>query len=187
MVITSLPYLRKINYNVFYYIHIVFAIAVMVLLCMHASTNFYFVFPGLVLWISDWVWRMDKSLRFESVVMVDDAGVGWYRITLPQEKDVKPTSDVEMEPIPQGDSNSISPLATYYVRIKDISRFQLHPFSVASLPTTERGATLLFRKSPARSKESRSSKEWTWKLAKLAEAAAPEKYTMLKVRIRHDC
>lgn len=51
IVITSLPALRRKSYNVFYYVHVICSFWVFVVLSVHASTDFYFLLPGLVLWI----------------------------------------------------------------------------------------------------------------------------------------
>lgn len=75
MVITALLIIRRNN-------HIIFAILVLVLVCLHASTNFYFILPGLLLWVYDWSYRVQHALRFKQSIEVESAGNNWYRMKL---------------------------------------------------------------------------------------------------------
>jgi ferric-chelate reductase len=82
VVITALPIIRRNNYNTFYYIHIIFVLLVLVLVCLHASTNFYFILPGLILWVYDWSYRVQHALYFKQTIEVESAGNNWYRMRL---------------------------------------------------------------------------------------------------------
>ncbi len=172
MVITSLPVLRRINYNTFYYIHVVFATAVIVLVSLHASTSFYFLLPGLILWLADWAWRVRNALGRKVEVRVQNAGNGWYRITLP-------AKEAELE---KGDSAALTEatpdlLSTYYVNMPSVSRLQIHPFTAAAVGHGSSPPVLLFQKGPERKKAKQRDREWTWKLGALVdvnkEEAAP--------------
>lgn len=168
--ITALPVLRRSNYNLFYFTHIIGAIIIMILVSIHASTNFYFLLPGLVFWISDWIWRVTHHLGTEVEATVENAGNGWYRVRMVQ--NLETTHSVAM-PEKGEKGNWSSPIASYYLNFADISKFQLHPFTAVSPGTAISGPMFLFRKSPERKTRERSAKEWTWKLAVLADSKSP--------------
>ncbi|MCJ1405679.1 hypothetical protein MMC11_008908 [Xylographa trunciseda] len=168
--VSSLPALRRRSYNAFYFIHIVLAVMIVILTCLHASTNFYFLLPGIVLGISDWVRRVSHSLKKKSTAVVEDAGSGWYRVRLPQEK-IADTQDVEKSQIDMVASTLGSPLQTYYVNFPTVSKLQIHPFTAAVLETPTAGSTLLYQKAPERKKAKDTNKEWTWKLSALVDEA----------------
>lgn len=136
----------------------------LVLVCLHASTDFYCIVPGLLLWVYDWIWRLRYSLVHKKEISVQDAGNGWLRIILPSADDV---SEVERA--------AVSPLETYYINIPEISRLQNHPFTAAAVSAVTGSTTLILRKSPARKKAKSRDREWTWKLAALAEGSETEK------------
>lgn len=58
MTVTALPILRRINYNTFYYAHLMCSCLVFTSANIHANTNFYFLFSGLLLWVFDRAWRI---------------------------------------------------------------------------------------------------------------------------------
>lgn len=78
MVVTALPIIRRNIYNAFYYIHITFALLVLVLSSLHSSTNFYFILPGLLLWVYDWSRRVQHGLYYKQTIEVESAGNDWY-------------------------------------------------------------------------------------------------------------
>ncbi|KAF2679031.1 hypothetical protein K458DRAFT_461829 [Lentithecium fluviatile CBS 122367] len=167
MCITALPIIRRSNYNIFYFTHIIGAIAIMILLCLHASTNFYFLLPGLVLWVSDWMWRVSHRLGTQVEAIVEKAGNGWYRVRIMQ--NLETTSSVAM--LEKGDKYDWeSPVVSYFLNFADISKLQLHPFTAVSTGDAVSGPTFLFRRSPERKKREKSDGEWTWKLAALADS-----------------
>ena len=180
--ITSLPVLRRRSFNAFYFIHIIFVAVILVLTCLHASTNFYFLLPGLVLWVSDWVWRARNSLATKAEAVVENAGNGWTRITL-LPKQVPIANDGEKGPTAASPSLATAMLATYYVNFPRVSKFQVHPFTAASNGSAETGPVLLFRRGPERKKAKQTEKEFTWAVAAAANAVAEEPL-MMEVSIR---
>ena len=181
MIITGLPWLRRKNYNAFYFTHIILAFLVIWALCIHTSTGFYFLLPGLVLWVADWVWRIKNSLYAKQEVQVEYAGNDWYRIRLPPGSRTTPgksekamesghvSDDSEETVVPSSNS---SPIATYYINIGQISRLEVHPFSAVYSTSSDSGPVLLFQRGPAKKKDKKRDKEWTWKLSYLAHDAA---------------
>ncbi|TKA83918.1 hypothetical protein B0A55_00228 [Friedmanniomyces simplex] len=166
IVITSLPRLRRINYNTFYFIHVIFATGIIVLTCLHASTNFYFLLPGILLWVGDWLWRLRNALGYQKEVLVQSAGNGWYRIRLPQ----KIGADVEQGASPVRVDSPQDVLGTYYVNMPAVSRLQIHPFTAASVGHGGSAPVLLFQKGPERKKAKKRDREWTWKLGALVDS-----------------
>ena len=180
MVITALPIIRRNSYNTFYYIHIIFALLVLVFSCLHASTNFYFILPGLLLWVYDWGRRMQHALYYKQVLEVEDAGNDWYRVRLPS-SGVSTTSDISSaeKGLPSHDhSGPHHPLETYHIRLSAISKVQIHPFTAAATATSASGLSFLFQKSPPKKKEKASRKEWTWLLGAMVDQSADKPLQM---------
>jgi hypothetical protein len=57
VVVTALPQIRRTHFNLFYFTHLLTLIAVIVV-CLHASTMFYCLAPGLAMWVLDWGMRL---------------------------------------------------------------------------------------------------------------------------------
>lgn len=74
--ITTLPFIRRRHFNIFYFTHLLGVIAIVVI-CLHASTMFYCTGPGLMMWLLDWLMRL-----YELWAPVDGSikalGKGWY-------------------------------------------------------------------------------------------------------------
>lgn len=74
--VTTLPKIRVKHFNLFYFTHLLSILAVMII-CLHASTVFYCVAPGLAMWVLDWGMRLYELS--ESVPgKVVHLGKGWY-------------------------------------------------------------------------------------------------------------
>ena len=56
MLLTSFPIVRRKHFNLFYFTHLL-GIAVVVIVCLHASTILYSTIPGLSMWLLDWSMR----------------------------------------------------------------------------------------------------------------------------------
>jgi ferric-chelate reductase len=183
MVITALPIIRRNNYNTFYYIHIIFALLALVLICLHASTNFYFILPGLLLWTYDWSYRVLHALCFKQTIEVESAGNNWYRMRLPSTSKTiaGDGSAAEKGLTPQSASEPNHPLETYYVRLSAISKFQIHPFTAVASATSLSGPIILFQKSPLKKKVTASDKEWTWLLGAMVDQSSMENALHMEV------
>jgi ferric-chelate reductase len=185
IVITALPIIRRNSYNTFYYIHIIFALLVLVLLCLHASTNFYFILPGLLLWVYDWSYRVQHALCFKQTIGVESAGNNWYRMRLPSTSKTIGGNDSAAEKglTSQNASEPNHPLETYYVRLSAISKVQIHPFTAVATATSSSGPTILFQKSPSKKKVTDSDKEWTWLLGAMIDQSPME--SPLHIEVSH--
>jgi ferric-chelate reductase len=176
MVITALPIIRRNSYNTFYYIHIIFAMLVLGLSCLHASTNFYFILPGLLLWVYDWGCRIQHALYYKRTLEVEIASNDWYRIRFPSA-----SSDVfsaEKGLSSHAESGPHHPLETYHIRLSAISKVQIHPFTAAATATSSSGLSFLFQKSPPKKKEKASQREWTWLLGVRVDQSPLKKLQM---------
>lgn len=170
--ITALPFLRRRSYNTFYYIHLIGSVFVFFLTSIHASTDFYFLLPGLSLWILDWAWRLflgdAKGLTKKVTGVLEDAGRGWYRLILPPA--VLASRDSTTEGTTSDDAEKgqklSHPLQTFYLNIPSISRLQNHAFTAAKVGTSTAGPVILFQRSTPwspRRKQKKQDKEWTWR------------------------
>ena len=152
-------------YNMFYYTHIICSILFFFFTAVHASTDFYFLLPGLVLWIVDWIVRVRWITKNGVEGKLEDAGNGWYRITLPVlSKAVVGKEKKERER---------EPLQAYYLNFPAVSKLQCHAFTASSVGTDTQGPKFLFRKSEGK-KQKKLDKEWTWKLGELVRSSANE-------------
>lgn len=182
IIITALPVLRRRSYNTFYYTHIICSIIIFVGLSLHASTDFYFLLPGLFLWVLDWAWRIfrgDSGLRKKVQGTLQDAGNGWYKITLPAS-----ASDAQLKANPYsatkeaGDKvekaiQSSHPLQSYYLNIPSISTIQNHAFTAAKVGSPASGPVFLFQRAQpiGKAKQKRLDKQWSWKAGHEADQA----------------
>lgn len=192
IVITALPVLRRCSYNTFYYAHIICSACVFITASFHASTNFYFLLPGLVLWALDWAWRLfggDTGLGKHVDGTLANAGGGWYRITLPASaralQDETSLSE-SVEDVATEKQALGHPLQTYYINIPSISKLQNHAFTAAKIRTNASGPVLLFQPTPGsgKMKQKRLAKEWTQKLASVdSRAGMSENGTRLGIRV----
>lgn len=74
--VTSFPTIRAKHFNIFYFTHLLIILAIIVV-CLHASTMFYCIAPGLVMWLLDWSMRL-YELRKPLSGQVASLGNGWY-------------------------------------------------------------------------------------------------------------
>ena len=74
--ITTIPEIRRKHFNFFYFTHLL-VIPGVVVACLHASTIFYCVAPGLFMWVLDWGMRL-YELRQKLDGKVTCIGNGWY-------------------------------------------------------------------------------------------------------------
>jgi hypothetical protein len=193
IVITSLPILRRKSYNTFYYAHIICSSLIFIGASIHCSTDFYFLLPGLLLWLGDWIWRLfwgDGGLRTRVTGSLEMAEGGWCRIILPAITRLRTSSKDGDDQV--GNANhaekairSTHPLQTYHVNIPSISKLQSHAFTAATIGSTEKGPVLLFQRSQlvAGRKQKKQEKEWTWKAIGVADDRDAERVKELEIRL----
>jgi hypothetical protein len=85
--------LRKKHYNFFYYTHVICGNVIFIASCIHASTNFYLLLSGLLLWIGDWIRRLffgeTNGLSTKTLATIENLGGNWIRISLPATRSSK--------------------------------------------------------------------------------------------------
>lgn len=178
IITTSLPVLRRKSYNVFYYMHVISSFWVFVALSVHASTDFYFLLPGLVLWIVDWGWRLFRGtgggLGKKVVGTLENAGEGWYRICLPaSSKAIDASGSAEKE------AAITHPVQSYNLIFPEISKIQNHAFTAARVGAGAEGPVFLFQRAQGKMPK-KLEKEWTWKVG----AVVPEVGNRKEVEVR---
>jgi ferric-chelate reductase len=183
MLVSALPIVRRRIYNTFYCIHVIFALLITVALCLHASTNFYFILPGLLLWLYDWFLRMQNASFYKQTIYVESAGGDWYRMRFPNVSD---TVSIDVSTAEKGltltkTSEMQHPLQTCYIQLSSISKAQIHPFTAAAPPNATSGPVFLFQTSPPKKKDAATDKEWTWRLAAMVNDAPGNKPLALEV------
>lgn len=179
IIITSLPVLRRKSYNVFYYVHVISSFWVFVALSVHASTDFYFLLPGLVLWIVDWGWRLFRGtgggLGKTVVGTLENAGQGWYRICLPaSSKAIDDSGSAEKE------AAFTHPVQSYNLVFPEISKIQNHAFTAAKVGSDAQGPIFLFQRAQGKLPK-KLEKEWTWKVGAVVPKVGNRKEVEVRV------
>ncbi|KAM0437855.1 hypothetical protein ACHAPT_002220 [Fusarium lateritium] len=180
--LTASAWIRRRNYNLFYYTHVVCSILIFIGASIHASTDFYLLLPGLSLWVVDWVYRLfggeGGGLHEKLNATLENAGEGWYRLSLPlltritENYDEIPGSQAEMS------MSSLTPLKSYYVNIPSVSKIQNHAFTAAVSASGTSGPAFLFQRAGKESKK--CQQEWTWKVG----ALVPNPADSIKLKVR---
>ena len=169
MVLTSLPSQRRARYNCFYFTHLAGALLFFFFVSVHASTDFYFLLPGLVLWLADWAARLRWLRKNRVEARLEDAGDGWYRIRLPPAPATRGDGGGELAA-----PRDRPPLQAFYLNFPAVSTLQCHAFTAAAVGSGSDGPTFLFRRAEGK-KQPKLDKEWTWKLGALASAPSTAK------------
>ncbi|PSK37292.1 hypothetical protein B9Z65_2034 [Elsinoe australis] len=166
IIITSLPYARRKRYNTFYITH-AFSILFFILTCLHASTDFYMLLPGLLLWLLDWSLRV-RGLGTGVQATLQGEGNGWYRIQVP------------IDSLSSGTAKAIKsslryPLQSWYLNVPAVSKWQIHPFTPARqhagtelrTASSHERIVFLWRVPNMSRQEKKQAKEWTTRLTAL--------------------
>ena len=166
IIITSLPKARRFSYNTFYYTHML-SIIFFILVSIHASTDFYMLLPGLLLWTVDWILRL-RGLGVLVNARLQKESSNWYRLAV--STDYLPSNVQE-----RLRDQAPWPLKHFYLNVPEISKWQNHPFTTASAMLNTGGRpheiVWLFRVSNLGKKEKKQVKEWTVKLAALLDSS----------------
>jgi len=161
MGILSLPFIRRKQFEVFYYAHH-FSLAVFIVVLWHATTSWCYILGGLLLYVFD---RMIRFTKACSTVMVH---------TLNVQSDpavVKLAYTIESGGVGPW-SGKFTPLkheaGQYcFINVPSISHYQWHPFTISSSPTDALTSHHI---------KSMGNNTWTDQLVKLArkfESEAP--------------
>lgn len=190
MLLTSLPVIRRKYFNIFYFTHLVGLVAIVVV-CLHASTMFYCIAPGLSMWLLDWGLRSNE-LRRKLKSRLKPLGRGWYRFVHYQLLLATKCADSHSLTVILPHSRLAgyrevkSPLAHFHIHHSASSRIELHPFTTITHLASEKvvkcrdGEDYIFVEFLFREMESKGSerplhpsaakrKQWTTRLASLVD------------------
>ena len=189
--ITALPALRRRDYNIFYYAHVILSSIIFISASIHASTDFYFLLPGLLLWVGDWGWRFfsgETGLRKTVNGTLENAGYGWYRITLPVSAKTLKLDQPGDDEVLTEKQLPVHPIQSYYLNIPSISKLQSHAFTAAKVGSSNSGPVFLFQRTQGtgKTKQKKLDKEWTWKVGSQAndlDAVDLEEKKAFEVRV----
>ncbi|XP_022987228.1 ferric reduction oxidase 8, mitochondrial [Cucurbita maxima] len=113
--ITSLPQIRRIKFEIFYYTHHLYIVFFVFFLFHAGDRHFYIIFPGLFLFAIDKILRIIQSRTETCVVSARVLPCKAVELTLPKDQRLK-----------------YKPTSVVYVKIPRISRFEWHAFSLIS-------------------------------------------------------
>ncbi|KAI8619204.1 hypothetical protein BC830DRAFT_1105108 [Chytriomyces sp. MP71] len=141
VIVTSLDYVRRRLYNIFFYTHaLVFVIVVGAYI--HASSNLFYILPGLVMYTLDGCLRLRARFTKETVetILLEECGYISVTVRTRQAAHAKPG---------------------HFMRVcfPAVSAFEFHPWTLASVTTDS--ATFLFSADPAH------PREWSARVASL--------------------
>jgi ferric-chelate reductase len=127
IVLTSIPWIRRRHYNLFYYNHVLLGTSIFATSCIHASTDLYLLIPGLLLWFIDLIRRFffgeTNGLSRTVLATLEHADNGWIRISLPASKSTELSTEKRV--------SSTQPLCYYYLNFPSVSKLQNHAFTAA--------------------------------------------------------
>ncbi|KAM0340360.1 hypothetical protein ACHAPU_010496 [Fusarium lateritium] len=153
ILVTSMPWVRRRHYNLFYFSHVILGALILIASSLHASTNFYLLLPGLFLWIIDWIRRLffgeTSGLASKVPALLEIAENGWLRVSL------LPTKTFTGQP-----------LSYYYLNFPSVSRLETHAFTAISHPSNNGGPVFLIQPTTGKAKGGLKN-EWTRKLRAL--------------------
>ncbi|KAF4997981.1 hypothetical protein FGRMN_3501 [Fusarium graminum] len=152
---TSIPWIRRRHYNLFYFSHVILGTLTLIASSLHASTNFYLLLPGLLLWITDWIRRLffgeAGGLASKVPATLEFAENGWLRVTLLHTK-----------------AFTGQPLSYHYLNFPSISRLETHAFTAISHRSNNGGPVFLIQPTTRKAQKGLKN-EWTGRLYALAQ------------------
>ncbi|KAJ8536506.1 hypothetical protein K7X08_034907 [Anisodus acutangulus] len=113
--ITSLPQIKRKQFEIFYYTHHLYIVFLLFFLFHTGDRHFYMVFPGVFLFCLDKILRIIQSRPETYIVSARIFPSKAIELTLPKDPSLKYT-----------------PTSVIFLKIPMISNFQWHPFSITS-------------------------------------------------------
>ncbi|TPX37925.1 hypothetical protein SeMB42_g06794 [Synchytrium endobioticum] len=159
----ALPYFRRANFQLFHVAH--YLMLVMILFSIfHSDTNLYFVAPGLMLWLTDFIFYAKSVSEPLRITRVCEEKCGFFTIDI-----------TAKEPV------DFKPSAYYFLMVPAISRMEFHPFSIVSPPNTK---TLTFMMMSTHTRAGKTVvSDWTHRLKSLLTRVDEE--TALNLHYHH--
>ncbi|KAL9243116.1 hypothetical protein vseg_017044 [Gypsophila vaccaria] len=113
--ISSLPFVRRKNFSVFFYVHHLYIVFITFFLFHAGDKHFYMVFPGVFLFGLDKLLRVICSRPETRVLSVRIFPSKIVELTFPKDPGLKYT-----------------PTSIVFIKIPSISKYDWHPFSITS-------------------------------------------------------
>ncbi|KAI3435333.1 FAD-binding FR-type domain-containing protein, partial [Psidium guajava] len=113
--ITSLPFIRRKQFEIFYYTHHLYIVFILFFLFHVGDRHFYTVFPGIFLFGLDKLLRIIQSRPYTNVLSARVLPCEAVELTLPKDPKLK-----------------YSPTSVVFMKVPRISKLQWHAFSITS-------------------------------------------------------
>ncbi|KAI9108761.1 hypothetical protein K1719_020066 [Acacia pycnantha] len=117
---TSLPQIRRRNFEIFYYTHHLYSVFLVFFLFHAGDRHFYMVFPGVLLFCLDKLLRIIQSRPRTCIISAS----------------VFPCQAVELI-LPKDPRLNYAPTSVIFMKIPTISNLQWHSFSITSSSTAD--------------------------------------------------
>ncbi|XP_048138174.1 ferric reduction oxidase 8, mitochondrial isoform X2 [Rhodamnia argentea] len=113
--ITSLPFIRRKQFEIFYYTHHLYILFILFYLFHAGDRHFYMIFPGVFLFGLDKLLRIIQSRPYTNVLSAKVLPCEAIELTLPKDPKLK-----------------YSPTSVVFMKVPRISELQWHAFSITS-------------------------------------------------------
>ncbi|KAI6675397.1 hypothetical protein NL676_003303 [Syzygium grande] len=113
--ITSLPFIRRKQFEIFYYTHHLYTVFILFYLFHAGDRHFYMVFPGIFLFGLDKLLRIIQSRPYTCLLSAKVLPCEAIELTLPKDPKLK-----------------YSPTSVVFMNVPRISKLQWHAFSITS-------------------------------------------------------
>ncbi|KAM7475490.1 hypothetical protein LguiB_022733 [Lonicera macranthoides] len=131
--ITSLPQVRRMRFEIFYYTHHLYAVFLLFFLFHGGDRHFYMVFPGIFLFGLDKLLRIIQSRPTTCILSAR----------------VFPCKAVELI-LPKDPRLKYAPTSVIFLKIPTLSKFQWHSFSISSSSSVDHNTISVIIKSEGR-------------------------------------
>lgn len=113
--ITSLYCIRRRWFDLFYKVHVIGFVVILIFSCIHYARSWFYFLPGLVPWAADLIFRFAQGASITTITSAtisDDKSIVTWELTLEEGERAEPLHD-------------------YLINIPSISRWAWHPFTVS--------------------------------------------------------
>ncbi|BAB09387.1 FRO1 and FRO2-like protein [Arabidopsis thaliana] len=129
MWITSLPQIRRKNFEVFYYTHHLYIVFLVAFLFHAGDRHFYWVLPGMFLFGLDKILRIVQSRSESCILSANLFSCKAIELVLPKDPML-----------------NYAPSSFIFLNIPLVSRFQWHPFSIISSSSVDKHSLSIMMK-----------------------------------------
>ncbi|KAG7537342.1 FAD-binding 8 [Arabidopsis suecica] len=158
MWITSLPQIRRKNFEVFYYTHHLYILFLVAFLFHAGDRHFYWVLPGIFLFGLDKILRIVQSRSESCVLSANLFSCKAIELVLPKDQRL-----------------NYAPSSFIFLNIPLVSRFQWHPFSIISSSSVDKHTLSIMMKCEG---------DWTNSVYNKVEEAANSEKKINNITVR---